>query len=81
MIFYKENDMNTDTILLEHEMKLNTVAGAAVVNKNNIDKLHRKIMRLRKGNLLLVGALVATVFMINDLQRQINEVNRTKNEE
>ena len=81
MIFYKENIMNTDAILLEHELKLKTVAEALVMDKKNIEKLNKKIMRLRKGNLLLVAALVTTVIMISDLQRQVNEVKRIKNEE
>ena len=81
MIFYKENNMNTDTILLEHELKLKTVAEALVMDKKNIEKLNKKIMHLRKGNLLLVAALVTTVIMISDLQYQVNEVKRIKNEE
>ena len=81
MIFYKENNMNTDTILLEHELKLKTVAEALVMDKKNIEKLNKKIMHLRKGNLLLVAALVTTVIMISDLQHQVNEVKRIKNEE
>ena len=81
MIFYKENNMNTDTILLEHELKLKTVAEALVMNKKNIEKLNKKIMHLRKGNLLLVAALVTTVIMISDLQYQVNEVKKIKNEE
>lgn len=81
MIFYKENNMNTDTILLEHELKLKTVAEALVIDKKNIEKLNKKIMHLRKGNLLLVAALVTTVIMISDLQHQVNEVKRIKNEE
>ena len=81
MIFYKENNMNTDTILLEHELKLKTVAEALVMDKKNIEKLNKKIMHLRKGNLLLVAALVTTVIMISDLQHQVNEVKRIQNEE
>lgn len=73
--------MNTDTILLEHELKLKTVAEALVMDKKNIEKLNKKIMHLRKGNLLLVAALVTTVIMISDLQYQVNEVKRIKNEE
>ena len=73
--------MNTDTILLEHELKLKTVAEALVMDKKNIEKLNKKIMHLRKGNLLLVAALVATVIMISDLQHQVNEVKRIQNEE
>lgn len=73
--------MNTDTILLEHELKLKTVAEALVIDKKNIEKLNKKIMHLRKGNLLLVAALVTTVIMISDLQHQVNEVKRIKNEE
>ena len=81
MIFYKENNMNTDTILLEHELKLKTVAEALVMDKKNIEKLNKKIMHLCKGNLLLVAALVTTVIMIGDLQHQVNEVKRIQNEE
>ena len=81
MIFYKENNMNTDTILLEHELKLKTVAEALIMDKKNIEKLNKKIMHLYKGNLLLVAALVTTVIMISDLQHQVNEVKRIKNEE
>ena len=81
MIFYKENNMNTDTILLEHELKLKTVAEALIMDKKNIEKLNKKIMHLRKGNLLLVAALVTTVIMISDLQHQVNEVKRVQNEE
>ena len=81
MIFYKENNMNTDTILLEHELKLKTVAEALVMDKKSIEKLDKKIMHLRKGNLLLVAALVTTVIMISDLQHQVNEVKKIKNEE
>ena len=81
MIFYKENNMNTDTILLEHELKLKTVAEALVMDKKNIEKLNKKIMHLYKGNLLLVAALVTTVIMISDLQHQVNEVKRIRNEE
>ena len=81
MIFYKENNMNTDTILLEHELKLKTVAEALIMDKKNIEKLNKKIMHLYKGNLLLVAALVTTVIMISDLQHQVNEVKRIRNEE
>ena len=81
MIFYKENSMNTDTILLEHELKLKTVAEALIMDKKNIEKLNKKIMRLYKGNLLLVAALVTTVIMISDLQHRVNEVKRIRNEE
>ena len=81
MIFYKENNMNTDTILLEHELKLKTVAEALAMDKKNIEKLNKKIMHLRKGNLLLVAALVTTVIMISDLQHQVNEAKRIQNEE
>ena len=73
--------MNTDTILLEHELKLKTVAEALVMDKKNIEKLNKKIMHLRKGNLLLVAALVTTVIMISDLHHQVNEVKRIQNEE
>ena len=81
MIFYKENNMNTDTILLEHELKLKTVAEALAMDKKNIEKLNKKIMHLRKGNLLLVAVLVTTVIMISDLQHQVNEAKRIQNEE
>ena len=73
--------MNTDTILLEHELKLKTVAEALIMDKKNIEKLNKKIMRLYKGNLLLVAALVTTVIMISDLQHRVNEVKRIRNEE
>lgn len=73
--------MNTDTILLEHELKLKTVAEALAMDKKNIEKLNKKIMHLRKGNLLLVAALVTTVIMISDLQHQVNEAKRIQNEE
>ena len=73
--------MNTDTILLEHELKLKTVAEALAMDKKNIEKLNKKIMHLHKGNLLLVAALVTTVIMISDLQHQVNEVKRIRNEE
>ena len=73
--------MNTDTILLEHELKLKTVTEALVMDKKNIEKLNKKIMHLRKGNLLLAAALVTTVIMISDLQHQVNEVKRIQNEE
>ena len=73
--------MNTDTILLEHELKLKTVAEALAMDKKNIEKLNKKIMHLRKGNLLLVAVLVTTVIMISDLQHQVNEAKRIQNEE